>query len=139
MISALNPSASAASRDALLAFTSPPPGFAPLTDFELAAVEGAPGLYTLRDTAGADLRLFLLDPTFYVPEYLPAVADEDLAALGASSVAEVDVYVVANILDGAPVVNLLAPIVVNPVARVATQLILEDDWPLQAELATAAA
>lgn len=126
-------------RDALLTFTAPPPGFAPLTDFELAAVEGAPGLYTLRDTAGADLRLFLLDPTFYVPEYLPSVADEDLAALGASSVAEVDVYVVANILDGAPVVNLLAPIVVNPIARIATQLILEDDWPLQAELATAAA
>jgi flagellar assembly factor FliW len=126
------------SRDARLSFTAPPPGFAPLTDFDLAAVDGAPGLYTLRDTAGADLRLFLLDPTFYVPEYLPAIPDEDLAALGASSAAEVDVYVVANILDGAPVVNLLAPIVVNPVAGSATQLILEADWPLQAELPSAA-
>jgi flagellar assembly factor FliW len=134
MISAL-PTA----RNARLSFTAPPPGFAPLTDFDLEAVEGATGLYTLRDTAGADLRLFLLDPTFYVPEYLPAVGDEELAALGASSVGEVDVYVVANILDGAPVVNLLAPIVVNPVAHTATQLILEDDWPLQAELATEAA
>ena len=74
-----------------------------------------------------------------MPEYLPAVGDQDLAALGASSVAEVDVYVVANILDGAPVVNLLAPIVVNPVSGSATQLILEDDWPLQAELVTEAA
>ena len=137
MISALHPSATG--RDSRLTFTAPPPGFAPLTDFDLAAVEGAPGLYTLRDTAGADLRLFLLDPTFYVPEYLPAVADEDLAALGASSVGEVDVYVVANISDGAPVVNLLAPIVVNPVSGSATQLILEDDWPLQAELVTEAA
>jgi flagellar assembly factor FliW len=126
-------------RDARLTFTAPPPGFAPLTDFDLAAVDGAPGLYTLRDTAGADLRLFLIDPTFYVPEYLPAIGDEDLAALQLSSPAEADVYVVANIVDGAPVVNLLAPIVVNPVARTATQLILEDDWPLQAELVTAAA
>ena len=126
------------SRDARLSFTAPPPGFAPLTDFDLAAVDGAPGLYTLRDTAGADLRLFLLDPTFYVPEYLPALTDEDLVALGASSAAEVDVYVVANILDGAPVVNLLAPIVVNPVSGAATQLILEADWPLQAELSSAA-
>lgn len=126
------------SRDARLSFTAPPPGFAPLTDFDLAAVDGAPGLYTLRDTAGADLRLFLLDPTFYVPDYLPAIADEDLVALGASSAAEVDVYVVANILDGAPVVNLLAPIVVNPVTGTATQLILEADWPLQAELSSAA-
>lgn len=139
MISAPLSSAPATGRDSRLTFTAPPPGFAPLTDFDLAAVDGAPGLYTLRDTAGADLRLFLLDPTFYVPEYLPAVADQDLAALGASSVAEVDVYVVANILDGAPVVNLLAPIVVNPASRSATQLILEADWPLQAELATEAA
>lgn len=128
-----------ASRDARLTFTAPPPGFAPLTDFDLTSVEGAPGLYTLRDTAGLDLRLFLLDPTFYVPEYLPSLDDEDLDGLGASSPAQVDVYVVANLLDGAPVVNLLAPIVVNPVSGTATQLILEDDWPLQAELATFAA
>ena len=139
MISALNSTSLATVRDGRLTFTAPPPGFAPLTDFDLAAVEGAPGLYTLKDTAGADLRLFLLDPTFYVPEYLPAVGDEELAALGASSVGEVDVYVVANIVDGAPVVNLLAPIVVNPITRAATQLILEADWPLQAELVTEAA
>ena len=134
MISAL-PTA----RDARLVFTTPPPGFAPLTDFDLNSVDGAPGLYTLRDTAGADLRLFLIDPTFYIPEYLPALAEEDLGALGVSSPGEVDVYVVANIIDGSPVVNLLAPIVVNPVAHTATQLILEDDWPLQAELAMQAA
>ena len=138
MISALH-SPSTTGRDGRLVFTTPPPGFAPLTDFDLAAVDGAPGLYTLRDTAGADLRLFLLDPTFYVPEYLPAIADEDLAALGASSSAEVDVYVVANIADGTPVVNLLAPIVVNPAAGSATQLILDQDWPLQAELTSEAA
>lgn len=127
------------SRDTLLSFTTPPPGFAPLTDFELSQVDGATGLYTLRDTAGADLRLFLLDPTFYVPEYLPNIPDDELAALDASSVAEVDVYVVANILDGAPVVNLLAPIVVNPISGTATQLILEAEWPLQAELVQSAA
>ena len=126
-------------RDTRLSFTAPPPGFAPLTDFELEHVDGAPGLYTLRDTAGADLRLFLLDPTFYVPEYLPELSDEDLGALGASSVGEVDVYVVADIQGGVPVVNLLAPIVVNPGSGAATQLILEDDWPLQVELLESAA
>lgn len=121
-----------------LTFTAPPPGFAPLTDFVLERVEGAPGLFTLRDTVGADLRLFLLDPAHYLPQYLPALPDEDLAALGAAA-DEVDVYVVANILEGAPVVNLLAPIVVNPRSGTATQVILGEDWPLQAELAPAAA
>jgi len=128
-----------AARDGRLTFTTPPPGFAPLTEFDLASVDGAPGLYTLRDTAGADLRLFLLDPTQYVPDYLPGIADADLAALGASSTGEVDVYVVADIADGTPVVNLLAPIVVNPVSHAATQLILDEDWPLQAELTSEAA
>ncbi len=139
MISELHTSTSATVRDGRVSFTTPPPGFAPLTDFDLASVEGAPGLYTLRDTAGVDLRLFLLDPTFYVPEYLPAISDQDLAALGVSSTGEVDVYVVADIQGGAPVVNLLAPIVVNPVSKTAMQLILEEDWPLQAALATEAA
>ena len=128
-----------ASRAARLAFTAPPPGFAPLTEFDLAEVDGAPGLYTLRDTAGEDLRLFLIDPTFYVPDYLPQLGDGDLAALDASSSAELDVYVVANLQGGTPVVNLLAPIVVNPVTSAATQLILEEDWPLQAELLPTAA
>ena len=129
-----NPSSN---RSARLRFTTPPPGFAPLTDFDLTEVDGAPGLYTLRDTVGADLRLFLLDPAFYVPDYLPSIGDEELTALGAAEVTDLDVYVVANIQGGSPVVNLLAPIVVNPVASTATQLILEDDYPLQAELAAA--
>ena len=127
------------SRAARLTFTAPPPGFAPLTEFDLKEVAGAPGLYTLRDTAGEDLRLFLLDPTFYLPDYLPEIADEDLTTLGVSVGAEVDVYVVANLQGGSPVVNLLAPIVVNPVEATATQLILEEDWPVQAELAAPAA
>lgn len=122
---------------ARLQFTTPPPGFAPLTEFDLTAVEGAAGLYTLRDTAGADLRLFLLDPSFYVPEYAPAISDEELTALGAAETAELDLYVVANIADGTPTVNLLAPIVVNRASAAATQLILEEDWPLQAELVAA--
>lgn len=122
---------------ARLQFTTPPPGFAPLTEFDLTAVDGAAGLYTLRDTAGADLRLFLLDPAVYVPEYAPSIGDEDLTALGASEPAELDVYVVANIADGTPIVNLLAPIVVNRSSAAATQLILEEDWPLQAELVAA--
>ncbi len=120
-----------------LHFTTPPPGFAPLTEFDLTAVDGAAGLYTLRDTTGADLRLFLLDPAFYVPEYAPSIGDEDLTALGAAEAAELDVYVVANIADGTPTVNLLAPIVVNRASAAATQLILEEDWPLQAELVAA--
>lgn len=128
------------SRAARLTFVTPPPGLQPIDEFDLAEVEGAVGLYTLRDTAGADVRLFLLDPGHFVPEYLPTLSGEQLASLDAASEAELDVYVVATIQQGAPVVNLLAPIVVNPQAGRAAQVILEgDDWPLRAELVAPAA
>jgi flagellar assembly factor FliW len=127
-------------RAARLTFVTPPPGLDPLVDFDLAEVEGAVGLYTLRDVSGADVRLFLLDPVHFVPEYRPALSTEQLVALDVGSDAELDVYVVATIQDGAPVVNLLAPIVVQPMTARAAQVILEsDEWPLRAELIAPAA
>ena len=123
------------SRTGRVVFTAPPPGLSPVVDFELDAVEGADGLYAMRDTVGADLRLFLLDPAFFVPEYQPQLTDEHLAPLGAEHPQQVDVYVVATLSDGAPVVNLLAPILVHPGTHAAIQVILDGaDWPLQAEL-----
>lgn len=122
-----------------LDFTTPPPGLTPVTAFDLEAVEGAPGLFTLTDAEGAGLRLFVLDPLFYVPEYLPTLREEDLLAIGVTGEAEVGLYVVANIIDGEPVVNLLAPIVVNPADGAAVQLILDEDWPLMAALQQPAA
>jgi flagellar assembly factor FliW len=123
------------SRAGRLVFTAPPPGLSPIVDFELDEVEGAVGLYAMRDTVGADLRLFLLDPAFFVPEYQPQLTDEHLAPLGVEDPQQVDLYVVATLSGGAPVVNLLAPILVHPVTHAATQVILDGaDWPLQAEL-----
>lgn len=128
------------SRAARLTFVTPPPGLHPLDEFDLTEVDGAVGLYALRDTAGAGVRLFLLDPAHFVPEYRPALSAEQLAALDAGSDAELDVYVVATIADGAPVVNLLAPIVVQPITARAAQVILEgEEWPLRAELIAPAA
>lgn len=116
-------------------FAAAPPGLSPVVDFELAAVGGAAGLFTLRDTTGADLRLFLIDPTVFVPDYEPEFTSEHLAPIGAVSSDDVDAFVVATISEGAPVVNLLAPILVNKETRTAAQVILDDNrWPLRAEL-----
>ena len=121
--------------DTHLTFTTPPPGFAPVVDFDLAAVEGAEGLFTLRDTEGADLRLFLIDPGVFVPDYAPRLAEEHYRALGAESSEQVDTLVVATMTDDGPVVNLFAPILVNPATRTAAQVILDGtDWPLRAAL-----
>ncbi len=118
-----------------LTFTAPPPGFAPVVDFALTAVDGADGLFTLRDTEGADLRLFLVDPEVFVPDYVPKLAEEHYAPLGAESSEQVDTLVVATMTDDGPVVNLFAPILVNPATHTAAQVILDGtDWPLRASL-----
>ena len=123
---------------ARIVFTAPPPGLDPVTEFDLAGVDGAFGLYTLRSDA-AGVRLFLLDPAFFVPNYRPEVADDQVSALEAGAPDELDLYVVATIDEGAPVVNLLAPIIVNPLTGAAAQVILDDDWPLRAQLIAPAA
>ena len=123
-----------------LTFIAPPPGFHPHTAFDLARVDGAAGLFTLQDADGADLRLFLVEPQLFVPGYEPQLTSEHLGPLGANAVSDVDVFVVATIQDGAPVVNLLAPILVNPSTATASQIILDDAaWPLRAELIRPAA
>lgn len=127
-----------ASRTAELTFAAAPLGFDPVVDYRLDEVEGAAGLYALRDTVGAGLRLYLTDPRYYVPEYAPVFTQEQLASVDAASPADVQVYVVTMIIDRAPIVNLLGPIIVNPEHNRANQVILEDTtWPVQAELTPA--
>ncbi len=116
-----------------LTFVESPPGLAPLVDFDLDVVDGAPGLYTLRAETG--LRLFLVDAPVYVPWYEPDLDAESLAMVGAAAGGETaDVMVVATISDGAPIVNLMAPVLVNRRTGAAAQVILGDEWPLRAQL-----
>jgi flagellar assembly factor FliW len=116
-------------------FTAPPPGFSPVVDFELSTVDGAVGLFTLKDRDGADLRIFLVDPAVFVPGYAPEFTDDQLAPLGAHTTSELDAFVVATMAEDGPVVNLLAPILVNRSTNAAAQVILDDArWPLRAQL-----
>jgi flagellar assembly factor FliW len=115
-----------------LTFVESPPGLAPLVEFDLDIVDGAPGLYTLRAETG--LRLFLVDAPVYVPWYEPEIDSESLASVGSGEDSPADLMVVATISDGAPIVNLMAPMIVNRRTGAAAQVILGDEWPLRAEL-----
>jgi flagellar assembly factor FliW len=115
-----------------LTFIESPPGLAPLVDFDLDTVDGAPGLYTLRAETG--LRLFLVDAPVYVPWYEPQIGSDALASVGSGADDPADLMVVATISDGAPIVNLMAPMIVNRRTGAAAQVILGDEWPLRAQL-----
>lgn len=116
-------------------FVAPPPGFAPHVRFALDDVLGADGLFALRAEDDPDIRLFVVDSAVYVPDYTPSVHREDLDALGVTDPDEVLVLVVATLDGGAPMVNLMAPVLVARETGVAAQVILDgDDWPLRARL-----
>lgn len=115
-----------------LRFVSPPPGLAPLTEFTLTAVTAE--LYSLRATDADDVRLFLIDPRPFFPDYAPHVPDDVLGDLGTQDPA---VLVVVRPSDTgvAPAANLLAPVLINLETGAALQIILEgSDQPLRAPL-----
>jgi|SRR5690625_4256345 len=124
---------STATTESVLRFVSPPPGLEPFTSFTLAAVTSE--LYTLRAVEAPDLRLFLLDPRPYFPDYSPDVPAEVLAEIGSTEPA---VLVVVRPSDtGAEAsANVLAPVLVNLETGTAVQAILEGSGlPLRAPLA----
>ncbi|MFC5502373.1 flagellar assembly protein FliW [Lysinimonas soli] len=116
-----------------LSFVESPPGLAPLCDFTLDEVEGAPGLHTMRSSGEPGIRLFVLDAPVYLPWYEPAFDDENYASIGGRP-DTTRVLVVATISEGAPVVNLMAPVLVNRATGAARQVILGEEWPLAARL-----
>jgi Uncharacterized protein conserved in bacteria len=124
---------------ATLTFVAPPPGLAPHVEFALDDVEGAPGLHALRAATDASIRLFVVEASLYVPDYAPAFTEEHFSDVGATSDAEAEVLVVTTLDDDGPVVNLLAPVLVNKGTGAASQVILDgSDWPLRARLAKSA-
>ncbi len=118
-----------------LSFVTPPLGLDPLTDFTLEQLDGPDGLYALQAVNVPDRRMFLLDPSVYVPGYHPELTDQQVAILKLTSPDEVAVFVIANHRDGVTTVNLLAPIIVNTTTDRCAQFILEgQDWPIQGPL-----
>lgn len=120
---------------ATLTFVAPPPGLAPHVEFALDEIDGAPGLHALRAADDAGVRLFVVDAAMYVPDYAPVFSEEQLSDVGAHTAGDADVLVVTMLDDEGPVVNLLAPLLVNASTGAAAQVILDGtDFPLRAHL-----
>lgn len=113
----------------------------------VSAGEGSPfrWLQSLDDPA---LAFLLADPDAFVPTYVPTLPEGALEDLGIAPEAPYILWVTANVPAGRPrdaTLNLLAPIVLNPIARRGAQIVLHTDaytirhraFPQAAEPATA--
>lgn len=119
-----------------LEFVAAPPGMMSLRRFALDALDDMGALFAMRSTEQSGVRLFVVPPRVYVPDYAPAIDAETRAALGLADVDPVLLVVVHPGEAGQPpTANLLAPVAVNPVTGAAMQVVLDgDEWPLRAPL-----
>lgn len=117
-----------------LVFTAPPPGMAALRRFTLDPLDEIGFLFALRSVEDPDVRLFVVPPHPYFPDYRPTFDDAVARDLGLEGEAPVVLVVVRPGEEGLPpTANLLAPVVVNPTTGSACQVVLDDDrWPLRA-------
>jgi len=120
-----------------LALLRPLPGLEPLTRFALVQLDDDGLLFALRSTEDPDVRLFVVPPDPFFPDYAPVLPEEDRVALGIESAEDAMVLLVlspgATLEDSTA--NLLAPLVVNSVTRSASQVVLTgSDLPLRAPL-----
>ncbi|MCL3860844.1 flagellar assembly protein FliW [Actinotalea sp. K2] len=121
---------------AVLDFVEPPLGMMGLRSFTLTALDEAGLLFALRSTEQPDVRLFVIAPQPYFPQYSPDIDPTALAALDLTADEAVLLVVVRPAQDDAPpTANLLAPVVLHPGTGRALQVVLEsDEWPLRAPL-----
>ncbi|RMI06767.1 flagellar assembly protein FliW [Cellulomonas triticagri] len=124
-----------------LHLSAPMPGLAGYEDFTLTPLDETGVLFALRsEPAGArPVRLFVVDPEAFFPDYEPAIDGDVLRALGTDAAHAVRLVVVRP-AEGTepPTANLLAPLVLDPESGTAVQTVLTEDWPLRAPLAPAA-
>ena len=119
---------------AQLEFPQPPPGLLDLHRFELTALDESGYLFALRSTDAPHVRLFVVPPRPYFPEYAPHLDATTRETLGLGDGDAVLLVVVHPGQDGEPpTANLLAPVAINPSTGTALQVVLDgDEWPLRA-------
>lgn len=95
----------------------------------ISAGEGSPFRW-LQSLDDPKLAFLLADPDAFVPTYAPELPESALADLRIAREAPYILWVTANVPPGRPrdaTLNLLAPIVLNPVTRRGAQVVLHTD------------
>lgn len=120
-------------------FVEAPLGMMGLRQYRLHPLDELGYLFSLRSTEADGVRLFVVAPQPYFPDYSPELDPQSVTGLELDGV-EPAVLVVVHPGDDRhpPTANLLAPIVLNPQTGAALQVVLDSDaWPLRAPFTVA--
>jgi len=101
-------------------------GFPNDRDFALVQTGENSGFYWLQSVARPELAFVVCDPKLFMPDYQVHVREEDLETLGATSLDDIQVFVIVNKVENALTANLQGPLVVCVSNRRGQQLVLSD-------------
>jgi flagellar assembly factor FliW len=81
-----------------------------------------------------DVALAVVSPRRFVPGYRIMISRRELAALGLDDVKSANVLAIVGKTSRSMTLNLKAPLLINPVRRLGSQVIAQGDLPVQYEL-----
>jgi flagellar assembly factor FliW len=116
---------------------APLPGLPAFDEYSLTSLDDIGVLFALRSLpeTAASIRLFVVTPDAFFPDYAPTIRPEARASIGVADGPVATLVVVCPGEDGsAPTANLLAPLVIDAATGRAIQTVLDEDWPLRAPL-----
>ena len=117
------------------------PGLSDAVEWTIVSLEagsGDPSVFSVLATADdPDTSLIVADPWAFFTDYSPDLPDNELEALGITSVDEAVIVcpVTLDAVEGCFYLNLLGPLVFHATTGAGRQMVLGDqDWPVRARV-----
>ena len=124
------------STDEVIAFPAGLPGFEECRRFVVLSSRELDPFQCLQSVEGPSASFLAVDPRRAFPDYRCVLSDVDRARLGEPDEAALVWLAVVTVLDDQTLVNLRAPVVVNPPRMLGYQLMPSNSlYPLRFELA----
>jgi flagellar assembly factor FliW len=124
------------STDEIIAFPAGLPGFEECRRFVVLSSRELDPFQCLQSVEGPSASFLAVDPRRAFPDYRCVLSDVDRARLGERDEAALVWLAVVTVLDDQTLVNLRAPVVVNPTRMLGYQLMPSNSlYPLRFELA----
>ena len=124
------------STDEIIAFPAGVPGFEECRRFVVLSSRELDPFQCLQSVEGPSASFLAVDPRRALPDYRCVISDVDRARLGEPDETSLVWFAVVTVLDDQTLVNLRAPVVVNPTRMLGYQLMPSNSlYPLRFELA----
>jgi len=101
-------------------------GFPQRRRYALIQTNSDPVFFWLQSLDQPDLAFVVCDPQAFVPEYRAPIRPEEVKALELQDLAEAQVLVIVNKVDGYLTANLLGPLAIGAQSLKGKQLVLSD-------------